>query len=75
MAVFPAQGASTVRPHRAARRVETFGDVPALRIRRLDRAARAREDHGRLRRRQLLSASDNTRGQMAVFITKAFNLQ
>ena len=44
-------------------------------LRRLDRAAVGRGDHGRLRRRQLLPAERRTpRGQMAVFLVKTFRL-
>ena len=49
------------------------GRALPLALRRLDRAARGREHHRRLRRRQLLPLEgNNTRGQMAVFIVKTF---
>ena len=44
-------------------------------VRRLDRAARRRRNHGRLRRRGLLSVQPEHRDQMAVFLVKAFGLQ
>ena len=45
-------------------------------VRRLDRAARRREHHQRLRSATTTAPrNNNTRGQMAVFITKTFSLQ
>ena len=40
----------------------------------VDRAARRREDHGRLRRRRFCPGNPNTRWQMAVFLVKTFHL-
>ena len=52
-----------------------FADVPCpARFARLDRAARRRGHHRRLRRRQLLPHDPNTRGQMAVFLVKMYGL-
>ena len=73
----PAQDRARLDVRPAAPAPGAFGDVACpSHVRGLDRAARRRGGDRRLRRRQLLPAqSNNTRGQMAVFITKTFSLQ
>jgi hypothetical protein len=75
MAVFllKAEHGSATR-RRAAPASSATSPCPS-RLRRLDRAARAEQITGGCGGGNYCPLDNNTRGQMAVFITKTFNLQ
>ncbi len=73
----PSQGlrgrrATSRRPRPACSPTARWG-IPARAAGSLDRGDRAVEGDRRLRQRELLPADPNTRGQMAVFMTKTFH--